>query len=69
MPESGESKPKPLLRKIADWWATFRFGPPCPKHPAHRQRELDMEIETGCAMVEDMCPECWEEERVRYNIQ
>jgi hypothetical protein len=61
---------KALLERIFEWWLTFRDGPPCPKHPGHRQRELDMELETGCAMAgPDMCSECWEEVQVRYNIQ
>lgn len=45
-----------LFRGIHDWW-----NPPCPKHPGHRQREVDGELMTSCAMVGDMCSLCWEE--------
>lgn len=48
-----------LWRRINDWW-----NPPCPKHPGHRQREIDTEIATGCAMCPYpalMCAECFKE--------
>ncbi len=55
---------KDLIQRIAEWWMTFRYGPPCPKHLGHRQRELDMELETGYAMAgPDMCSACWQEEK------
>jgi hypothetical protein len=58
-----------VLKRIWEAWLTLRDGAPCPKHPGHRQRELDMELETGCAMGgADMCSECWAEWKEKYNI-
>lgn len=48
-----------LWRSVYDWW-----NPPCPKHPGHRQREIDTEIATRCAMCPYpalMCSECFKE--------
>lgn len=55
-----------FLLKLAEWWRAFWWGPPCTKHPGHRTREFDAELASGCAMMPDMCEQCWEEFEVRY---
>ena len=40
---------------------SFFWGDPCPKHPGHRDRELDVEAVTSCAMMAPMCAICFEE--------
>lgn len=54
--------------RTVEGWMSFWRGKPCPKHPGHRDRELDLEIETGCAMMPNMCSECWAEEKEKYGL-
>lgn len=30
---------KKRLAALVEWWRTFLYGPPCPKHPGHRLHE------------------------------
>lgn len=50
-----------MLLKLREHWLTFWRGQPCEKHPGHRVREFDVEMASGCAMMPNMCEECWNE--------
>lgn len=47
------------MKRLRNWWLTYRYGNPCAKHPGHRDREMDMDL--LMPMCGDMCSECYHE--------
>lgn len=54
------------LKRIWEAWLTFRYGPPCKKHPGHRSREMDLDL--LMPMCGDMCSACFEEIEEKYGV-
>ncbi len=48
-------------RRIKEFWEAAVWGPPCPKHPGHRTREIDMDITMPMSGLPDMCSACFDE--------
>ena len=55
-----------ILSVIKSAWLTFWYGPPCPKHPGHRPREVDMDLMMPMCGMSDMCSECFEEMEAKW---
>ena len=50
-----------LIVALKSAWLNFWLGTPCPKHPGHRTREVDMDLMMPMCGMPDMCSACFEE--------